>query len=49
MTVYHDTPQVLSQNVDLPVLTLITCKFYNSQTNSYDGRIVVKAKLASIS
>ena len=49
MTVYHDTPQVLSQNVDLPVLTLITCKYYNEQTNSYDGRVVVKAKLAGIS
>lgn len=49
MTVYHDTPQVLSQDTELPVLTLITCRFYNETTGEYDGRIVVRAKLAGIS
>lgn len=46
--VYADTPQVLSQKVDFPMLTLITCKFYNEQTGQYDGRVVVKAKLFSV-
>ena len=47
-TVFSDTPQVMSQKTDHPQLTLITCKYYNAATNQYDGRIVVKAKLAAI-
>ena len=48
-TVYADTPQVLSQNIDYPELTLITCKYYNENTGEYDGRVVVKARLSNIS
>ena len=47
-TVFADTPQVMSQKTDVPELTLITCKYYNEATNQYDGRVVVKAKLAEI-
>ena len=47
-TVFADTPQVMSQKTDHPQLTLITCKYYNAATDQYDGRIVVKAKLAAI-
>ena len=47
-TVFADTPQVLSQKTDVPELTLITCKYYNAASNQYDGRVVVKAKLAEI-
>lgn len=47
-TVFADTPQVMSQKTDVPELTLITCKYYNEATNDYDGRVVVKAKLAEI-
>ncbi|MBQ6520264.1 MAG: sortase [Anaerolineaceae bacterium] len=48
MTVYYDTPQILSQNTDLPVLTLITCKYFNSSTGLYEGRFVVTAKLSQV-
>ena len=47
-TVYADTPQVLSQDVDHPRLTLITCRFYNPAADAYDGRVVVRARLAEI-
>ena len=47
-TVYADTTQVLSQNTDLPTLTLITCKFYNPSTNEYEGRVVVQAVLTDV-
>ena len=47
-TVFADTPQVLSQKTDVPELTLITCKYYNAASDQYDGRVVVKAKLAEI-
>lgn len=47
-TVYADTPRVMSQKTDVPLLTLITCKYYNAATGQYDGRVVVKAKLVEI-
>ncbi|MBQ6519611.1 MAG: sortase [Anaerolineaceae bacterium] len=49
MTVYQDTPQLLSQKTDLPILTLITCKYFNSSTGLYEGRFAVTAKLSGIS
>ena len=48
MTVYADTPEVLSQETLLPEVTLITCKYYDETSDSYKGRIVVKASLQSI-
>ena len=48
MTVYADTPGVLSQNTELPELTLLTCKFYDAKTDQYSGRVVVKALLDSV-
>ena len=47
-TVYADTPQVMSRQTDLPMLTLITCKYYNAALDQYDGRIVVSAVLSGI-
>ena len=46
--VYADTPQVLSQNTDKSLLTLLTCKYYNQATGQYDGRVVVKAVLDDV-
>ena len=49
LTVYADTPGVLSQNTDEARLTLVTCKYYDEQSDSYLGRVVIRANLISVS